>query len=493
VPSPAFIHTGRFQGVGIPTVNRAHPVARNLVGCYAPGAFPSVTIPNLASPGSGDLVNRLSATKLGNTEEGLGLDIRGTAGATLAQGVAPASFLAPSNMSLFVRGLWDGGGATTNQPTIIFGVTFNTAAASSPFFSYSISPTTNNQAHVVGCAYATNSTTFLNPSFVGMLPVPTANAMLSAGAIFRGSPSVTAPALVYTNGIQFTASTSNNFGAYGAQPWVALGNIGGTTRDSGMVVTVAYLWNRALTAQEMRYLDANPYALLLWPSDLVGMALATASAGTALTADAVRSVEFLGNLLSNVAIPVESLGTGSSAVTEDATLPLEFLATFRRDGGAGAERSIIRRFSHPVLVGRVRRLFFPGRSGTIAIESEGRQRADPGGPIEALVAGGSSVVGDATSPIETLSIERSELGEVIENTASLQVYPGVPTEVLAASLLDISGPVEALAGGITTITDANLSIEWVRAAPSILVSLESGPERVRLLATRGRVRLLRRK
>ena len=97
------------------------------------------------------------------------------------------------------------------------------------------------------------------------------------------------------------------------------------------------------------------------------------------------------------------------------------------------------------------------------------------------------------SPIETLSSQRSEQGAAIENTASLQVDPAAPVEALAASLLDIRGPVEALAGGITTITDANLAIEWVTAAPSILVSLESGPERVRLLATRGRVRLLRRK
>ena len=97
------------------------------------------------------------------------------------------------------------------------------------------------------------------------------------------------------------------------------------------------------------------------------------------------------------------------------------------------------------------------------------------------------------SPIETLSSQRSEQGTAIESTASLRVDPGAPAEALAASLFDINGPVEALAGGITTITDANLGIEWVTAAPPILVSLESGPERIRLLATRGRVRLLRRK
>ena len=73
---------------------------------------------------------------------------------------------------------------------------------------------------------------------------------------------------------------------------------------------------------------------------------------------------------------------GGSTITGNATLPLEFSATVLRDWGAGAAQSMIRRFSRPALVGRVRRLFFPGRPGTLAIESEGRQHADPGAPIE---------------------------------------------------------------------------------------------------------------
>src|SRR5580658_4284570 len=104
---------------------------------------------------------------------------------------------------------------------------------------------------------------------------------------------------------------------------------------------------------------------------------------------------------------------------------------------------MIRRFSRPALVGRVRRLFFPGRPGTIAIESQGRQHADPGAPIEALGSAGNSVAGDAISPIETLSSQRSEQGAAIENPESLEVDPAAPAEALAASLIDINGPVEA--------------------------------------------------
>src|SRR5271169_1983501 len=127
-----------------------------------------------------------------------------------------------------------------------------------------------------------------------------------------------------------------------------------------------------------------------------------ASSGTAVTADVILPAESLDSLLRDSGVPVESLA-GGSAIAGNATLPLEFSATVLRDWGAGAARSMIRRFSRPALVGRVRRLLFSGRPGTLAIESEGRQHADPGAPIESLSSTGNSVAGDATSPIETLS------------------------------------------------------------------------------------------
>jgi hypothetical protein len=36
----------------------------------------------------------------------------------------------------------------------------------------------------------------------------------------------------------------------------------------GTTFTVGYIWGRILTPGEISYLDANPYALLLWPSDV---------------------------------------------------------------------------------------------------------------------------------------------------------------------------------------------------------------------------------
>ncbi len=489
---PAFVHTGRLLGQGVPVLNSAHPLAQSLLAAYVPAMAPGGKIVNLASPGSGDLVTRVGSPVLAPTPEGLGFNCSVSAAQkSIQSGNVPLPFQMASGMSIFVRGQWIGY-AGNNNPDNLLGITYNAA----PFWAWGIgvsaSTGLNSSALNSICYfYDQGSSTFTNGQ--GATSSIANNSMFSGG--FVGT-AASGSRRLYLNGVaqaNVTGVNAMNANHYGSlAPAIVLGNTS-ATRTGASILTVGYIWNRLLTAGEMRYLDANPYALLLWPSDRVSLALATlAGSGTAVTADAILAAEFLESLLGDSGVPVESLA-GGSAITGNATLPLEFSAAVLRDWGAGAAQSIIRRFSHPALVGRVRRLFLPGRPGTLAIESEGRQHVDPGAPIESLGSAGNSVAGDAMSPIETLSSQRSELGAAIENAASLLVDPGAPTEGLAASLLDINGPVEALAGGITTVTDANLAIEWVTAAPSILVSLESGPERVRLLATRGRVRLLRRK
>ena len=474
---PAFVHTGRQLGRGVPVINRAHPLAQNLLAAYVPAAFPGGRISNLAAPGYGDITTRTgNAVGLGLTTEGPGLSYFNTT-ASNATGLTPTSWQLNYGVSLFLRGRLTTAG-TNGAPVTLFGVTLST----SPFNAYAI-----GQGGTVGnvmSLFQTSSAANQNGTIV-----PTVGAMLSVGATF---PRSTIPNL-YVNGVQDTINNAVTVNiTYAGTVSTTLGGAA-SGRNVGITFTVCYIWNRVLTAAENRYLDANPYALLLWPSDRVSMALATlASGGTTIRAEAILAAEFLESLLSDSGVRVELLA-GGSTITGNAMLPLEFSATVLRNWGAGAAQSIIRRFSRTALIGRVRRLFFPGHQGTLAIESEGQQHADPGAPIESLGSAGNSVAGDAMSPIETLSSQRSEQGAAIENTESLQVDPATPAEALAASLLNIRGPVEALAGGITTITDANLAIEWVMAAPPILISLESGRERVRLLATRGRVRLLRRK
>jgi hypothetical protein len=229
----------------------------------------------------------------------------------------------------------------------------------------------------------------------------------------------------------------------------------------------------------------------LAPSLTIDTINTSPSGGTAVTADAILAAEFLESTISDRGVPVESL-SGGSAITGVAMLRLEFRISVLRCWGAGATASMIRHYSRPALSRRVRRLFFPGRLGTFAVENEAMRRSDAGAPIEAVGTAGTSVTGDSMLPIEMLSYQRSDSEATNENTANLQVDLDALADALAASVQDGSGPVEWLASRTTMIEDVMGPLEWVGAAPEVLVSLESGPERIRLLATRGRVRLLRR-
>ena len=250
-------------------------------------------------------------------------------------------------------------------------------------------------------------------------------------------------------------------------------------------------------------------------------------------------IEFQNVAIKNEAVSAEALGSmptgyvqvewlvGSSgaSVSRDAMMPIEAVAGTIRDWGAGASsvRSMIRHFSRPGFAARVRRLFISSgaKQGSFPIESSGGfsvfensilrvegllshsghqgtasewlavTRYDSSLPTE-FSSLANSVTKDTILQIDALSSQRGDFGSEIENAATLQVDPDAPTEALVTSARDGSEPIEWLASGTRTTRDAMLPLEWVGAAPAALVSLEFGTERNRLLATRGRVRLLRR-
>jgi hypothetical protein len=128
----------------------------------------------------------------------------------------------------------------------------------------------------------------------------------------------------------------------------------------------------------------------------------------------------------------------------------------------------------------------------LSIEGLAVRLADWGTLVESLGAAGASVIGDSISPIEMLIVQRGDAGAAIEGIATLRGDPGVSAETLVALVLDSDTVVESLAAGATTIADATLALEWGEAGSGVVLSLEAGRDRIRLLVTPGRIRLLRR-
>jgi hypothetical protein len=110
------------------------------------------------------------------------------------------------------------------------------------------------------------------------------------------------------------------------------------------------------------------------------------------------------------------------------------------------------------------------------------RRSDAGAPIEALGAADISVTSDATLPIEVLSQQRNDGGMACEYVACQRTEPDVQIGALPMLMREGIGPIEWLTSGT----------KWGGTTPAVVVSLETGPGRIRLLATPGRARLLRR-
>jgi hypothetical protein len=263
----------------IPTVARSHPLAKGLQAAYYPGVFPDALVPNLVSPGNGDMTTQGgTATPLVTTPEGPGIDIRGTGTSTRnVYGPAPTGMLQNSEVTLFVRGQWGPGTGGANQPQNIFGITYTgtPAAQTSPYEYFSIISSDGSQAQCIGAAYASSPSTFTNPTYTGSRTL-TSGQMVSAAAVFPGTNTATGTPIVYQNGIPYLASVGSDMGFYGASPQIHFGG-SNNTRNSSFIPTVAYGWNRLLGDGEMQYLHANPYSLLQWPIDLVMSAIGRAT------------------------------------------------------------------------------------------------------------------------------------------------------------------------------------------------------------------------
>lgn len=225
------------------------------MACYVPTGGGS-TIYNITGRG-GDLPLGTSGIIYRTSNEGQGAysAVANTTGATLN---IPSQFQftgTNTRISLYWRGFQVTQNSTNSN--VFIGIGFN----SSPFFDYSITASILTGTDV-GLSWnsggsGTNSATAFTP---------TSGTIGSYGGVF----SVGGNAIFYNNGLQFDSTA---FGAtaptYNSTDQLIMGGFPGSAdgRTPNTVAHIGCIWNRALTATEMAYLDKNPYSFLIFPDD----------------------------------------------------------------------------------------------------------------------------------------------------------------------------------------------------------------------------------
>ena len=221
-------HTGRLMGHGLPVINREMAHRFGCVAAYCPGAFPNVPVPNLVSPGSGDLTTQGGGAHLKMTSEGPGLALTGTATNLFLRGIAPPQMKQGGKLSIFVRAQYTGN-SSSNVPAPTFGVTYSTTGATGPYYSYFLSTSDVTHGNCMSAGLTSGSNGFLYGTFTPA--TLTANQMVSAGATFPMTPSGSTNWYLFQNGVKYASSTTSTGINYGATPWVVMGDPSGRARN----------------------------------------------------------------------------------------------------------------------------------------------------------------------------------------------------------------------------------------------------------------------
>lgn len=180
-----------------------------------------------------------------------------------------------------------------------------------------------------------------------------------------------------------------------------------------------------------------------------------------------------GSVSSNGWAPVEALQTTFADMTGDSPAPIEAGATVRSGRSIMVEKLILLPSDMPDPV---------EWSGALQVVGDARLALE----------GTASTRSDASARGEAAAALLAETVRAVEWLASGRAVTEARAEMLAAIEPGVDGRIEWLGTGATASADAMLPLEWQQSTPALLLSLESGPGRLRLLATPGRVRLVRR-
>jgi hypothetical protein len=229
-------------------IDRSLEINQGLLAAFVP-ASSGGKIPNLVGIG-GDLTLQSSATYTG-TPEGFGLKSTAvnTGGASVT--LPPVLKLGGSALiSLYWRGFHNGLNAANSN--VLIGAVPNNAA---PFFDYCIT-TSVLATSDIGLAWNTANTSANSASTI----TPTAGTIGSYGGTFT----VGGNAIFYVNGVQFDSTAFGASGpTYQSTDVLFIGGFPGAAdgRTPNVTTTVAYIWNRVLSAKEMLWLHQNPFGV----------------------------------------------------------------------------------------------------------------------------------------------------------------------------------------------------------------------------------------
>jgi hypothetical protein len=242
---------------GRPWIDWTHPLTNGLIGCWVPGLSGPIDL-------TGQVLDLSQNSSAGNillttTPDGPALNSLKNAGAGNATyyGIAPSSFKTWSNLTMFWRGFVGPSGDTLGNNSTIFGIAYDNAVGP-PYQVVDLGMTVAVRSFVDwnsgGTYMSGNSGASIAVNF---------NTMNSIAATFPVSGTVTQ----YVNGVSVYSGTS--FGGApntSATSTICIGSYfsGGAHDYTNTAATLACAWNRILSANEVAFLDADPYCFLTW-------------------------------------------------------------------------------------------------------------------------------------------------------------------------------------------------------------------------------------
>lgn len=309
-PFGSLLSPKRAVPTGKLKIDWTHPLASGLVGCWVPGVMGGIDLAGKTAPLS------FVASSIGVAPEGPG--VIGSSGGNLAMsGPAGSPLYAwTSGFSFYIRGYQ--GVSDTNSNTNLFSITYNNAV-DSPYFILSTQANSGQTGGTVNVNWNSGGN---GESIFNAFPQLTAGSSFSRGAALV----VNGLAYAYNNGAY---TTGNTFGgaslpSYGTLPQLSINGFNSNLygRDTGSTVYILAFWSRALSADEMAWLDLEPYCFLIPEEAELPALYASGGASTAAGAGSVAittTQSGVGKTLASVSGASSIATTQSGAAKESAT------------------------------------------------------------------------------------------------------------------------------------------------------------------------------